>query len=373
MTSPDLPTPVSLTLHAVNENDLVDNAIAAFRATTPEWVPQEGATEVVLIESLSLLVGQQVHALNQLPRVVLDGLIAIRGVERHAAVPANGQIAVRLAPSTAGTRVVPAGARFRVPTDEGGTADLVAIEAVSINPSDSLTAYVFVRSEPGTAANGVPVGTPVTVVEAMSWVESAQVTQQLGGGGDEESDTEFYSRAAAAFQRAQSTLVVDSQFATAALDVVGVGRATAWGLWDGTGSPGADGGHITVAVAGPDGAPVSAGIKADVLEELQAGSVAGLTIHVIDFTTVTMSLALTYVVDDGYDSATVNAAITTELQTWLNPASWPLGDHLTSANQIILRLGRVPGVEDVTALTGWTAVTGAAELPDLTGLTITAT
>lgn len=353
---------------------MVDAAIAAMQVEMPDWVPQEGATEIVLIESLSLLIGQQVYALNQLPRVVLDGLIALRGIVRHPAVVASGSLLITLAASTVGTRIIPLGARFRVPLPDGGTVDLTGTEALSINPADGLTGVLAVHTvAAGAAANGIGPPTSVQVVDAMAWIESAVVFSALAGGGERESDTAFYARASVVMQRDHGALVVDSQFAMAALDVPGVGRAGAWGLWDGTGVAGSDVGHVTVAIAGPDGSNVVAGIKTTVLNLLTAAAVAGLTIHVIDFVKVTMSITLTYVLAAGYLAADVTAAIEVELLAWLSPASWPLGQELTTANQVILRIGRVPGVANVTALAGWSTVSGPATLPSLTAVAITAT
>jgi uncharacterized phage protein gp47/JayE len=373
VTSPDLPVPVDLTLHEVNENELVDAAQAAFQIAMPDWIPQEGATEVVLIESLALLIGQQVFALNQLPRIVLDGLIAIRGYARNTAVPAAGQIAVTMSAASIGTRILPVGARFRLPDDVGGTFDVLAAETTTLNPADALVGTVNVVAEvPGSAPNGTPPGTPALMVDTQTWIESAVVSTALTGGADIEDDAEFYARVAAAFQASSTTLVTDTQFAVAALGVSGVGRAVGYGLWDGVGAVGTVPGHISVAVAAPDGSDVSPAVKSAVLTRLTAGAVAGLVVHVIDFTRVTMNLAVTYTLAAGYSSATVSPAIEAVLRAWINPATWPLPETLTSINQIILRIGSVPGVDNVTAVTGLVPVTGGATLPTLGTVTLTA-
>ena len=69
----------------------------------------------------------------------------------------------------------------------------------------------------------------------------------------------------------------------------------------------------------------------------------------------------------------MTAEIDTALRAWLNPATWPFTETLTSANQIILRIGTVTGVDNVTAVTGWAPITGGITLPTLTTLTITTT
>src|SRR4051812_7120024 len=105
--------------------------VAALQLNIPEWIPQEGSTEVMLMESLALVIGQQVYALNQLPRVVLDGIIAIRGYFRKAAVPAAGQVQIKMSSTTIGTRTLPVGARFRIDYEGGvGTFDALAVETL---------------------------------------------------------------------------------------------------------------------------------------------------------------------------------------------------------------------------------------------------
>ena len=237
--TPDLPTPVDLTLHNVTETQLVDAMISDMQITVPEWEPQEGAVEITLMEAAALTMGQFIFALNQLPRVVLDGLVTLHGLTRNEAVSAIGQVQVTLASTTIGTRELPEGARFRVETDGGVSIDLVTVEPVSMNPTDSLVATVNVMAvEPGSLPNGIPAGTTALMVDTYTWIESAVISSTLGGGGDIESDAKYYARAAAELQGQSSTLVIDQQFSTQALRNDTVGRAKAFGLWDGAGAPG---------------------------------------------------------------------------------------------------------------------------------------
>jgi len=261
-----------------------------------------------------------------------------------------------------------------MPTPVGGTVDVLTVDLITINPSDALTAALNVTADiPGSAANGIAVGVPASMVDTYTWVESAVVSVIIAGGGDIETDASFYARVALAFQSLSATYVIDNQFAAAALSVAGVGRAKGFGLWDGAGTVGTMPGHVTVAVAGPDGANVSSGIKATVLSLLTAGAVAGLQVHVIDFIHVTENLALTYVLAPGYVGTAVTAQIDTLVRAWINPATWPYTETLTSINQIILRIGALPGVDNVTALTGLTTVTGGVTLPTVGTFVITQT
>ena len=86
-----------------------------------------------------------------------------------------------------------------------------------------------------------------------------------------------------------------------------------------------------------------------------------------------MNLTIVYVLETGYSAPTVSTAIETVLRDWLNPATWTLGNTLTSVNQIILKIGTVPGVANVTSISGWAPVVGGAVLPSIGTVSITAT
>lgn len=372
MTNPDLPAPADLTLHTVTETQLVDAMIANMQIALPEWEAQEGATEILVMEAAALAIGQFVFALNQLPRVVLDGLVSLHGITRNPAVPASGQITVTLAAGSIGTRTLPAGARFRVDQDNGLTVDMLVAEDTVLNPADTLLGVVNVTADvPGAAPNGTPIGTSAVMVDSYTWIETAVVSLALHGGADIETDTVYYSRAAATLQEQSATLVTTAHFAAQALRNPAVGRAKAFSLWDGGGAVGTMQGHVTVAIAAPDGTDVTGPVAAAVLTDLMALAVAGLQVHVVNFTHQAMTLTVTYTPAAGFDVPTVSVGIETVLRAWLNPATWPLSDTLTSVNQIILKIGTVPGVANVTSVTGWSAITGGATLPSITAITIT--
>ncbi|MBM9467266.1 baseplate J/gp47 family protein [Nakamurella leprariae] len=350
--NPDLPAAVDLTLHDVSERDLVQAAVDAIRVRIPDWVPQEGHVEVLLIEAAALLIGQYSYGLNEIPRKVLDGVIQLDGVSRLPAIAAGGTVQVTIASTTSGIKLLPWGSRFRVALGDGTSIDLISDEQVQINPANGLTATVHVTAEyPGAAANGVPAGTAVQTVDVVQWVESAQLASALAGGADAESDAVFYARAAAIRRRRTDTLVTAENFETAALDVPGVGRAKGFSLWDGTGAPGTDLGHVTVVVAAPDGTEVTGQVAAAVQSTLSGKSVAGLQIHVIDPDFQPFGIGVQITLAPGYTEAAVAAAVQADLQAWLAPAARPWGQRLWE-NEVVVRVGQVPGVARVVDITG---------------------
>lgn len=368
MTNPDLPAAVDLTLYEPNENDLVDAAIASIRVRMPEWVPQEGHTEVLLIEAMALLIGQEVWALNRLPYVVMDALMAMDGLDRQPAVAGTAQLRITLTSTTGPTVNLPAGSRFRVRVDTAQSFDVLSVESVSITPANGLTTTVWVRAdEPGARWNGTPAGSPADVLDPLPWADRAELASPLLGGADPESDADFYARGVAYRRRQTPTLVTADQFSGAALDVAGVSRARAVSAYDPArpqSEAGTNLGHVTVAVAGEDGAAVLPAVKAQVQQVLTGLSLAGLTIHVVDRTAQAVTVHADVTAEPTVSDLTaLEADVKDALTAWLDPDGWDWGADIWTYQDVIMHAGRVPGVRRVTNATGTADPSGLFTLP----------
>lgn len=352
MTNPDLPPLVNLQLLDVNETALVDAIIAAVKQRVPDWNPDESDPGVVFAQGYAVAAGLLSFTLNQLPGVVLGGLVSLFGIDRKPAVAATGELELRLPSTTLSTKALPKHTRFRVAASASATVDVWTVNAVQINPSDGLTHVIPVEAViPGALANNVPVNTPAMPVDVVAWVESVRVSEALTGGANAEVDDLFYGRAAAALRRRTDTLVVAEHFQTAALDVPGVGRARAVDLWDGSGAAGSDTGHISIAVANESGGPCTSDVKTAVQSVLSSAAIAGLNVHVVDPDFQPFGLSVTLTAAPGASPVDVDAAVTAYLEDMLSPAKWPWGTRLW-VNDVIARVGNLPGVQRVTAVSG---------------------
>lgn len=374
MTSPDIPVWVPTVVHTVDEQDLVAAAIADIRTAVPDWVPREGHTEVMLIEAMAVIAGQTVYAANQLPSVVLEGLLTLYGVARKPAAPAQGQVRITAATGVPAPRSLPAGTRMRIDTGDGDTLDVVTVDQVTVDPAVSLTAIVaVVAAEAGSRPNGIVAGTALQLVDPAAWLETVVLATALSGGVAVEDTAAFLARGAGFLRRQSSTLVLAPHFTAAALDVDGVGRAYTIDLWNPTSgnAPGADPGHVTVVIADAQGHAVATAVKTATQAALTGSSVAGLGIHLINPTSVTVNVTAQVIVADGYTPSVVLAAVQADLRTWLDPATWPWGRSLSSSNQVIARMSRVPGVSWVKTVTAATTFTDPKVLPTAGTLAIT--
>lgn len=353
---------IDLTVHQVTETDLVDAAVQQFQTLAPNWNPSEGDTESLLIEALAVIVGQDVYAINQIPRVTLTGLLTLWGVTRKPGVGASGTVRLSIAAGTSGAQTVPAGTGFRVTNSNGVVLELTSTSDVIADPGAGSFAYVPVQVvAPGVIGNGIPPGSVVTLAQPVGWVESASLFTASSGGQEPESDDDYFARAAGFLQRQTSALVIPAHFEAWALDQNGVGRAKCISLWDGAGTVGAVTGYVTVAVTDASGGALSSGAKADLQGRMTALTTAGLSVRVVDPVFDTKTYGVTVDAQPGVDKPTLQAALVAMLDAWYSPASWPWGQVLYT-NDLITKVQTFPGVLRVTATSG-TALNAAVSSP----------
>lgn len=359
-TSPGPVPNIDLSLHWVTENDLLDASIAAVQVRLPEWVPVEGNTEVVLLEGIALQVAQEVFTINQLPRVVFEAVLEINGLVRQPGLPCQVQINLWTSTGITGELKLPKASVFRAPMPDGTTVDFETLADQTI-PVGATGTPVWAQCKTiGTRPHAIAAGTVVSPVGTPTWIEQAKTAAIPSGGVDEESDQDFWTRGAALLRSRPSALVVAQNFADRALEYNYVGRAAAWDRWDGTGDKtqlGTDLGHITVACTHVDGSALTQAQLDEVKAGLQQRAQAGLTVHVINATYATgVTLTVSVVADGGINTATLKTGLEADLKAWLSPVTWAWGTAVT-ANALIVRAGRYPGVAAVTASggTNWTA------------------
>ena len=353
------------------ESDLVEAAVTHIQSVLPDWEPQQGNTEVVLLQALALMLGPEIMAIQMLGDRVIEGVMSLYGVTRSAGTAATGRVQFTVTNSNP-TQVIPLGSRLRlIVGSTGETVDLLTTEELQIITSEALTGEVNVIAElVGDTSNGMPAGTSVSTVTALPFVESAVLALPMGGGAGEESDGSFFGRAASTLARQVSTLVQPQQFEYAALTRTEVGRAKAFDNYNPAvpGSP--QFGHLTVAVADQAGQAVSAGVMTDIENWLTSQAIASMLVHVIAPTYTTVNLNITVKADVGQTAAAVKANVEAALREWLSPVTWPW-DSTVEQYAMISVVGNAAGVKSVTTVPSTIALAGKAPLPTVGTINIT--
>lgn len=367
-------------LTAGSEEDMLDAAIQRIENVMPEWTPRPGNTEVVLLEAMSMLLGMEIVALNDLPDTVFERILALHKITRSP-----GQYATATALFTLGTTepvyTIPQGTLLRLYNpDTGEGLEFETTEAREVVTADGRTAVIGVRAtEYGAQANGVLPGTPLEVVDALPFLDSVRLNSIVLGGADEEEDESLFDRGAARMARMTSTIVLADQFSLAAIEDERVARAFAQSLVDperaGVEAPG----HVTVTVLGYAG-ELDAGDRESIRQDLAAQAVAGLKIHVVPPAVTNLSVEVDIITDASAVTADVEAAVAGTITRFLAPLEWDWSDKVYG-NVVVARVAAVPGVARVVDVRLYgpdgqqtddvvLADSGVGGVPNLTSITV---
>lgn len=374
--SPDLDPYAGLTLDDRSAQDFIDLAFQDAASKMPGWKPLAGATEVVLIENLSLIIGELVQRLNFVPIGVIKALLSqLYQIPRSLGTPSKASALFTLADTSAhvipaGTRVAVliAGASFMFTTDQdlniaaGAGQGNVGIS--SVDNTDQL--------------NGLTQGTVLQLVDSVSFVQTVALATTVSGGTVAEDDNAYLNRGAQVLRRLTSTLVTPDNFTAQALAQPNIYRATSVDNYDpAVGPVGSNAGHISVACLDPNGNPLATADKTALLAILQAQAAGNLGIHVIDPTITSVAVTATLVAVKGADTNTVKDAADAALRAYLSPKTWGWAGTVR-INELVSLLDQVQGVDYVASVTvpaADLALGGAAPLAsydEATSITVTA-
>ena len=370
--SPDLTAYVDLRIYDRDLVDIQDAAVQDLQSRLDGWVPREDSTEMMLLEGVALEVSEAIFAINRLPSAIVQVLLQMYGVERDEGAPPVATVEFYVVDSFG--YVVPAGTRMMLdlPGDLGPI--VFATDAAVAIPNGDLTAQVTVTAEQFTSrANGVGAGTELLMIDSVNFVESVTLVTPISGGRSTETDQSWLTRGTQRFARLNDTLVSPKHFVAAALEKTYIERAYAVDLYDPTSgnNPGDDPGHMTLAVYG-NGAPLDAGQKTDLYNELSQQAAANLQLHIVDPTINDVDVSITVVKFADADTSAVQSAIELALQQYLNPATWDWSGTVRP-NEIIALVSNIPGVDYVQSITTPATplvLTGVAPLAQADDITV---
>lgn len=385
MTSPNVsPPPPDLTAYVdlrpfdLSDQEVVEGAIAGLALNLPGWVPAEGNVEVMLMESFALEIAEAIVAVNRLPGAVVQALLLIAGVDKDFGAAPIASATFVLGDTIGHT--IPGGTRVYLPMDDGSTVTfLVEPPGLVIDPGDDTGTVSIIGDTFTAAANGLLAGLAMVMADPVPFIESVQLATNVADGRDPETDNDWRDRGVARLSRLSDALVLPRHFVAAALERAEVARAVGIDLWDplGGGVPGDNPGHMTVAVLGDGGAPLSTEAKAEIEADLEARAVAVLDVHIVDVTITTVAVTTSVHLFDGFDEATTLQAVEDAITAYIDPLAWVWGGVIRH-NEIVSLVDRVDGVDYVTAVsiagspTADYTISGPATLPKAGTVTATA-
>lgn len=224
MATPDLTSFVDLRIYDKDAQEVFDYALELLKISLPEWEPQEGNTEVLLLEAMAQQVAEAIFAINRLPGAVTQILLRLYGIERDDGDPPRATVVFNLADSLG--HDIPAGTRLRLDLP-GGLDPVVFLTdtALSVAPGDNSGTVTVTANRNTVDANGTIIGTRLELLDAIAYVNTVDTTTVVASGTDQETDEAWYTRGVQRFDRLSETLVVPSHFVSAALERPEVKRA----------------------------------------------------------------------------------------------------------------------------------------------------
>jgi hypothetical protein len=347
ITSPDLSGYVNLTLFDLEPSQIVADMLVNSQTLLPDWVPQQGNTEMVLAQGLSIIVSELVYAINRVPGAVFQTLLlAGFGIQANLGAPSTATVTFNLVSTDPYT--IPAGTQVQLSLPLGIVTFVTQADTLNAVGADYVT--VPVTATVNTAApNGTPIATPVSVTSSTLWsVNSAVLASEPTGGLDPESTSEWLSRAATVLQNLNSTLVLPDQFTTYALSN-GAFRAYTQDNYDATTTYSTEG-VISVAVIGEGGNLLTSGQKTDMQLAMNEITQANLVVRVVDPTITLVNVTAEVMAVDGQDPTMLQGSVVAAIHNWLSTDTWPW-DATVRYFKLINVLETVQGVDWVVSVT----------------------
>lgn len=364
MASPDVVQYFGLELTALEEQQLIDTALALASVAFPDWTPRESNTEVVILEQEAAMVANLGYLINQLPNGMAEVLLRLFSVLRDPGQPPATVLRFTLTDTLGHT--IPAGTVVRLNLGETvDPLDFITDVDLVIDLGDDEGTVIATSNVATSIANGTAPGETLDLLDAIAYVDSVVIDEVVAGGTEAEDQETFLARAAPTLSRLTSTLVRPEDVETfiAGLTALAV-RIKVLDLYnpDEAGAPGDYPGHVTAAVAGAGGAILGATTKSLIRAAVVARMHAGLTFHVIDPAVHTITLAPTVLRQGTAISSEVAANVEAALRAYLNANTWPWSPAIL-INELIPVIDAAAGVDTVDTIT--LTVTYPDATPDL--------
>jgi hypothetical protein len=352
--------------------DLADEAFSYVEAQVPGWLPSPGNLEAWVIEALSQIASE----LRELAGLVPDSIFqffgeSILGLPPYPAVAATGTT-TWTAIDQAGYQVDAGTLVGITPPGSGNTYAFEVVAAFTIPAGTQSIAGQEVRAlEAGADASGIT-GT-VEMLDTLDFIQTVTLDAATTGGQDPEPIDAYLDRLSDLLTLMTPRPILPQDFAILVERTIpGIARATAIDLYNP--GPPVDSNCprcVSVVLVDANGQPVSASIKQQADDKLQAEREVNFLTFILDPSYSSIDVAVTFVVWPGYTTTEVAGRVVSALTSYLSPGQWGLPPYTdTSAvgwiNQTTVRylelteqVNRVDGVQYVVSLAF--GITGQAQ------------
>ena len=343
--------------------DLLNDAYTYIQTIIPGWTPSDGHLDVWLLQSISSIASESRDVASGVTRDIFRWYGAyLLGIQPLDATAATSTTTWTM--TDTGGYTIFAGTQVAITDPDGNVIPFVTVDDIQIFPGSLATAVgavAIMAAEPGEDGTGLGVsGDIIDLLDPLAFVDHVRLEATTSGGQDAELDDVYLNRLSAQLQLLAPRPILPQDFAAFAMNIPGVYRATAIDLYNPNTATYNNDRTVSVAVMDANGAACSTAVKNAVDADLQARREVNFLVFVIDPTYTTIKVTANVQGLKGLGQTTLQADITSALQSYLSPANW--GTSATNPqvwiNSVYVRyleisnvINNVAGVDYIISLT----------------------
>ncbi len=284
------------------------------------WSPAKGGLLVWLAKAWSRIGATVVGQASEMSRAAFkrfgESLVAVPPIQ---AAPATAESTWTMVDKAGYT--IPSGTQVTIEASGDQVFGFVTVGDEVVAPGADKATVLLQAIEPGEAANDLSAD-PV-LRDSLAFVKAIELDEETSSGVDEEEEDAYLNRLVEELQTLSFSLVIGRDFETDARAVASIARAkclTAYNIKDGKEEALA----VSVVPIDSDGEASSAPIKEALEARQKAKLLSGINYYVGSPTYTSIKGKVVFEVEEGFDSATVKAAIESFWAEAFSPARWGL-------------------------------------------------
>ena len=365
---------VDLKIHDVDAGSLYRQMIEVARTVMPEFNLRRGTVEDSIFQSSAYTAAIATNAINRVPDGLMQGIVSLFGFQRNFGSRATITATVTLYGTSGGA--IPVGTQFRyryVDSANGTFSDFLFVtsEDTVITASATPTGTLQLTCDAFGEIPAADTGTALLPLSVDTDINTVTVTS-FSNGTNALTDAEYLDSAKTFLESISTTYVTAKQLESAILsNFPYVARCKVFDLMDPSTDRGVPvflpdtaknldsssyAGYVGVFVYG-FGRTLSTPELGDIQSFAASSSMAGLDIEVVNFQTVTPTIAVTASYDSSYSTASTAESIKLSLAEYLSPPFFPYEEISISSPRLrstVLSnrlLSTVPGLVSVDSIT----------------------
>lgn len=309
----------------VDVDELIDQARDRLAERFPGYVPQEGHLDWAVVEEMARMAAETADVAAQVP----DEIFSVFGRE----LVKIGQIEGARAAGTARFTMIddsgyniPAGTvvLWRVSGDEHVAFSTTA--TLTIMPGNLSGDVDVTADDPGEHANELGPG-PAELFEHFATVATVELVDSTAGGVNPETDEAYRARLSDELQLSAPRPILPDDFAVLARRTSGVHRALAIDGYNPADGTSGNARTVTLVPVDPDGQPVPAAVRDDLVADMQARREANFVVHTTEPTYTAVHIDFTVRRHTDALPDTVLGDTVAAVEEWISPANWGGGDQ----------------------------------------------